>query len=402
MTPIPDHDPMRALAPWEDEYKELWLALLPRDAVHVRDGRTFASGAGGAARTRQPWPSTVAGAVGAAIRDTGGAVEPRTVRGPFLARRRVGGGAWQLHLPVPADLVPEKDDPKVWHRLRPGADDRDGVVTDLDRRAPGLRPPTAEYAGTADEGLWWEAPLLERYLHGEQHEDDELIHAARPLVTEFRTGIAIRERRVLPSHMYTTEFLRLRGSGTGNGAHWEWAFMALAECTRDSTPPLAHPVRLGGAGRIADLEVYQEANPPSLPEPPSRYPGGKVLVYLATPAIWRNQDENGSWRNTWCPQLPDGAELVSATVNGPQHVARSGVDRQGEPEYSWLQWAVPAGSVYLLQFSGAAPEARESAAKTWATRAHGRAWGEDTSNDDADGRRLATAGFGLILTGTWM
>lgn len=399
MTPIPQHDPMQALALWDEDFEEYCLALRPRDAVHVRDGRTFTSGAGGAARTRQPWPSTVAGAVGAAIRDTGGTVEPRTVRGPFLARCTTVG-TWELHLPVPADLVPEKGDPTAWQRLRPGADGRGRVVTDLDRRAPGLRPPTAEYAGDAEEGLWWEAALIQEYLHG-HHEEHELVDAPRPLVTEFRTGIAIQERRVLLSHLYSTEFLRLRDTGAEYGADQEWGFMALAECARGSSPPASHPVRFGGAGRIADLEVCQKGDAPSLPAPPSTYPDGKVLVYLATPAIWRKQDENGAWRNTWRPELPDGAELISATVNGPQHVARSGVDRRGELEYSWLQWAVPAGSVYLLQFSGATPESRESAAKTWASRAHGRAWGEDTSNHDADGRRLATAGFGLILTGTW-
>lgn len=68
--------------------------------------------------------------------------------------RPKGVPGWQLHLPVPADLVPEKDDAGVWYRLRPEADDWGRAVTDLDRRAPGLRLPTAEYAGSADEGLW--------------------------------------------------------------------------------------------------------------------------------------------------------------------------------------------------------------------------------------------------------
>ena len=43
-----------------------WLALTPRDTVFVRDGRSFDAAADATAVTVRPWPSTVAGAVGAA------------------------------------------------------------------------------------------------------------------------------------------------------------------------------------------------------------------------------------------------------------------------------------------------------------------------------------------------
>ena len=84
-------------------------------------------------------------------------------------------------------------------------------------------------------------------------------------------------------------------------------------------------------------------------------------------------------------------------MNGPEHVASAGPDRRGGVGYAWLRWAVPAGSVYLLQFTGSDPE---RAAKLWAERTHGRAWGEGNDSDQ-DSQQLATAGFGLILTGTW-
>lgn len=396
------HDPIAALVPNEEQseerIEERWVALIPHDAVHVRDGRTFVSGAGGAARTRHPWPSTVAGAVGAAVRDTGGREEPRTFRGPLLALR-VGTRPWALHFPVPADLVPDKKDSKGWHRLYP--EETSAARTDLDSSELKLRWMHSERAGDPSADRWWGRAALKKYLHGEGHEDRDLTEAARPLVTELRTGIAIQERRGLHSHMYATEFLRLGETDPSRDAKRQWAFITLGEFRTGSTPPACSSVRFGGAGRIADLQTCHVGSGLAFPERPQRFPDGKVLVYLATPAIWRRQDETGAWRNTWFPQLPDGAELVSAAVNGPQHVARSGVDRRGEPEYSWLQWAVPAGSVYLLQFSGQTPETRERAADTWTKRAHARAWGEEASNDDADGRRLATAGFGLILTGTW-
>ncbi|MBE3001109.1 hypothetical protein IDM40_20780 [Nocardiopsis sp. HNM0947] len=398
MTFPADHDPITALVPEEQRTVERWMALIPHDAVHVRDGRTFAAGAGGAARTRQPWPSTVAGAVGAAVRDAGGSEEPRTLRGPLLALK-VGTRPWALHFPVPADLVPDKKDSRRWHRLRP--EEPSAARTDLDSSELKLQWMLSTHAGEPSADRWWGQAALKKYLHGEAHEDRDLTGAPQPLVTELRTGIAIQERRVLHSHMYATEFLRLGETDPSRNAQRQWAFVTLGEFRPGSTPPTSSSVRFGGAGRIADLQTCDVDPARSIPERPERFPDGRILVYLATPGIWRSQDETGAWRNTWRPQLPDGAELVSAAVNGPQHVARSGVDRRGELEYSWLQWAVPAGSVYLLQFSGATPEAREHAAKTWAARAHGRAWGEDTSNDDADGRRLATAGFGLILTGTW-
>ncbi|SKA23207.1 CRISPR-associated protein, Cmr3 family [Marinactinospora thermotolerans DSM 45154] len=375
----------------------VWMALRPRDAIQVRDGRTFTAGAGGAARTQRPWPSTVAGALGAAFKaaagpGTGQAPMPQTVRGPFLGRWESGTARWHLSFPVPADLVPSDLPGSDWLRLLP---QDTPALTDLDW--DGVRWLHAPEAGTRDEDLWWDGPELRRYLHCEDIDSElqsGLDPVDPPLQSERRKGIALQNRTVRQGHLYESDYLRLRES-----AQEEWAFLALCELDPDLSPPPPGPVRLGGGGRLADLQVCEGQKGLVLPEPPEHFPDGKVLVYLATPAIWRCASPDGSWRNTWLPPLPKEARLVAAAVNGPEHVASAGREtKEGdEKEYAWLRWAVPAGSVYLLRFTGADPQ---SAAAEWAHRVHGRALGE-TNDSDHTGKRLATAGFGLILTGTW-
>ncbi|MFL1378495.1 type III-B CRISPR module-associated Cmr3 family protein [Nocardiopsis protaetiae] len=371
----------------------VWMALRPRDAVQVRDGRTFAAGAGGAANTQRPWPSTIAGALGAAFKAAAGPgadadPEPSTVRGPFLGWWDTGAERWRLSFPVPADVVPSDTSDRVWRRLRP---QDTPARTDLVR--DGLQWLHAPDAGTRDEDLWWSGSEMGGYLHGKGIDSALLSSLSPPLKVERRTGIARQGRTARHAHLYASDYLRLR-----ENADEEWAFLALCELDPGLSPPPPGPVRLGGEGRLADLQVCERQNRISLPEHPEEFPDGKVLVYLATPAIWRHRSPTGPWRNTWLPPLPEGAHLVAAAVNGPEHVASARPDRDGGVEYAWLRWAVPAGSVYLLRFTGPDPEV---SAKNWAVQAHGRAWGEDPDNPDHTGRRLATAGFGLILTGTW-
>ena len=374
-----------------DDVKPVWLSLRPHDAIQVRDGRSFTAGAGGAARTRRPWPSTVAGALGAAFKaaapNANSAPKPRTVRGPFLGRWNSGPRRWDLTFPVPADVVPSDSSSKLWRQLRP---QDTSVLTDLDQ--DGLRWLYHSDAGTRDEELWWRRSEMQNYLHGEGIDSELLSSLTPPMTTEERTGIARQDRAARHAHLYSSDYLRLH-----EYADQEWAFLALCELGPELAPPPPGPVRLGGEGRLADLQMCERQERIALPEKPEHFPEGKVLVYLATPAIWRRRSLDNVWRNTWRPPLPNDARLVAAAVNGPEHVASAGPDRRGGVGYAWLRWAVPAGSVYLLQFTGSDPE---RAAKLWAERTHGRAWGEDNDSDQ-DSQQLATAGFGLILTGTW-
>ena len=83
-----------------------WLALVPRDTMMIRDGRSFDAAQDASAQTVRPWPSTMAGAVGAAFGAEPGATPltspgtvPDEVRGPVLARCL--GGVWEPYFPVP-------------------------------------------------------------------------------------------------------------------------------------------------------------------------------------------------------------------------------------------------------------------------------------------------------------
>jgi CRISPR-associated protein Cmr3 len=152
-------------------------------------------------------------------------------------------------------------------------------------------------------------------------------------------------------------------------------------------PPGAIPARaavpLGGERRLVDVAP---ADGVTLPARPSSFPGGRVVVYLATPALFRD-----GWR--WCP---DGADLVAVALGGPEAVATSS-PRDGLWQTRVLRWAVPAGSVYFLRFGGADPE---QAANEWAAGNHGRCVsGQVTDEQGRD--RLRTAGFGLTLIGRW-
>ena len=361
--------------------QQVWAVLEPRDAVQVRDGRAFE--AGGAARTRRPWPSTIAGAIGAAW---GGDGQLAAVRGPILARRDTTTGSWTPGFTVPADVVPTEGPGRVWRRLRP---EPSGAITDLDEE--GLLWLNAPDAGAFDEHAWWDARAMGAYLRGAELNLRRAVRTSSPVAVEHRVGIARQDRRVRDAHLYSSDFLRLR-----ENASEQWAF--AAQCSLlpgQRIPERLGPVRLGGESRLADVRVVQGLD---FPPPPEVLPGGRVLVYLVTPGVWRRRGSDGEWRNTWRPSIPANARLVAAAVPSPVPVATARPDGRGGLEQARLRWAVPAGSVYLLEFTGPDPE---TAALAWASERHGRAWGDGEDNEDRIGRRLATAGFGLMLTGTW-
>ena len=348
--------------------QDSWLAFTPRDTVFIRDGRSFDAAADAAAQAVRPGPSTVAGAVGAAF-----GVNPLEVRGPVLAR--AGSGCWEPYFPVPADLVCTADAtaPYVF-RLSPA----DGLgATDLEP-APGsvaglrwLVPPDEAEPAAPARG-WLPAAELAGYLAGDLVPAGgtplaDLDLAGDPLWPERRVGLARDDqRRARTGYLYQTTHLRPEDG---------WAF--LAQCV--TKPGWEHqatgPVPLGGRGRLADVAPATV----SWPAFPAGRVGKRVLVYLATPALWP-----GGWQIP----VPPGAALIAAATGEPEPVATL------TPGPQWartrmLRWAVPAGSVYLLEFSDAARGA------AWASTVHGTAYGREATD------LLRTAGFGVVLTGAW-
>jgi hypothetical protein len=345
--------------------RAVWLALAPRDSVLVRDGRSFDAGVDAMAETTRPWPSTIAGAVGAAY-----GREPQAVRGPVLASG--SQQTWTPCFPVPADVVlPEGGAARV-AQLCPAATE---VLTDL----PDACPQWLMGMGQQLEG-WLPAAALGRYLRGELFNEPggvpvgELRRVeAEPVVRERRIGLARTAGRTpLTGFLYQATHLRLQEG---------WAFLAECQLPDGWDASLEGPVRLGGRGRLADVELAGQVDWPA-PLAPEAFRKGRVLVYVATPALWP-----GGWR---LPE-PDGARLVAAAVNQPEPVATASPGARFWQSRA-LRWAVPAGSVYLLEFDG---EERDERAANWARSVHATAYGR--AEDD----RLRTAGFGVVLTGVW-
>lgn len=335
------------------------MAFTPRDTVFVRDGRQFSGGVDATAEPTLPWPSTVGGAVRAAFGDR----DVDRLRGPVLAQ--LSGDTWMPYFPVPADLVDVEDKRRFTRRLRP---EPLPVTTDLGDACPQWLTGHGERI----DG-WIPAADLAAYLHGDFFTDtgrlangSRVLEVSDPITREPRVGLARTPDRVAAEgYLYQSTHLRLRDG---------WGF--LADCEGSGLVAQPGPVPLGGRGRLADIAVAPRV---AWPDQPLTFPGGRVLVYLATPAIWC-----GGWRIP----LPPDAELIAAAVAHAVPVA-SASPRLGMAASRMLRWAVPAGSVYLLKF----PDAVR--AEQWCARTHATAYGRDP------GDRLASTGFGVVLTGVW-
>ncbi len=344
---------------------EAWVVLAPLDAVEFRDGRPFSAGANAWARTTFPRPTSTAGAVKAAF-----GREPDRVEGPLLVDLQSDS----FLFPCPADLVFHDGEPV---RLAPPGEQRPGVSTDLDSAfgaPPGFTAPVGP--GTRRD-LLLDGRRLERYLHGDPAAI-ESIRRFQPeprshvLLSEHRTGLARDGRTVRPGMLYTAEFLRFAPE---RDLHVGFACRVTFDA--GEVPPTAGMVRLGGEARQAEVTVLAEGGPggPMLPAPPADI-GRRVLVYLATPAVFANG---------WLPDDLGGGVVRSACVEGPE-VAASWLSGAAGPQPA--QWAVAAGSVYFVEFDD------ERAASTFVAARHGRCLPQ--AND-----RLRTAGFGMCLTGRW-
>lgn len=354
-----------------------WLSFTPRDTVFVRDGRSFDAAADSSAASVRPSPTTIAGAAGALFDPN-----PDAVRGPVLARSV--RSEWDAYFPVPTDLVRTASGagPQVY-RLTPV---KAVGLTDLDAGSGAgsgperwLVPPEDTGAVEQVSGLI-PASVLSDYLAGELPsgtgtELAELGIEDDPFEPERRVGLARdHARQARAGYLYQVTHLRSRDG---------WAF--LAECVFSSGPvrtAAPGPVQFGGRGRLADVAEASLTWPRRTERAAAHASSsGRVLVYLATPALWPDG---------WRIPLPPGARLVAAACGKPVVAATL------TPGPQWkrtrvLRWAVPAGSVYLLEFDD--PEL----GRQWAAGVHGSAYGPD----HGDLGYMRTAGFGVVLTGVW-
>lgn len=349
---------------------EAWVTLRPLDVVEFRDGRPFAASLASSARTTFPRPTSTAGAIGAAF-----GREPNRVEGPLVLQTI--GDRRSLLFTVPADLVFDEADPGLARPSDPTTSlPASGITTDLDGRSDrdgewrlpeGRGEGLAVVLDTRQMELYLDdAPAFLSSLEG----PNRLTPFSEVLRTESRIGLARSGRTARDGFLYRAEFMRFDDDAT-------FSFACRVTFEDVDLPVANQVVRLGGEARQAEVTVIPADGPgaPRLPDPPSHFPGGRVLLYLATPAIF-----GGGWK-------PDGlgpGRVVSAVVGRPA-VAASWLTgrRSAEP----VRWGAPAGSVYFLQFDSE-HEAAELA------RRHG------TCLEQVDDR-LRTAGFGMCLIGRW-
>ncbi len=352
-----------------------WVVLEPLDTVAIRDGRGFDMGFDAAARLALPSPATFAGAIGALYDPAPGLARtdpsaagtrlPGEVHGPITVRRRSGG--WQALFPLPHDVMSSDRDlsrleapgspPSLEHDL--------GAEVDVL-----LTGPSGD--GAPEEDRWWDAGQLAGYLH-EGLLSDPL--PTTPWQVERRVGIARQESRTVTEGMfYSAEHLR-PDAGVG----------CAGRCIGGPARTLDGTVAFGGEGRRA--EVHGDVPDIELPALPEDFKGGRVLLYLATPAVFPD--------GTWHPDLvalAGGGEpprLTAAAVGTTRVITTGTTDRRsGAFSKGRIMWAAPAGAVYYLRFPN------EDAAKAAAERVHGT-----TIRQAEDWMR--TAGFGLVLTGRW-
>lgn len=338
-----------------------WLAFRPRDTVFVRDGRSFDAASDAVAQTVRPSPTTIAGAVGEAFK-----VNPEEVRGPVLARE--GPLGWEPYFPAPADLVVTAGESHRVFRLTPAEPPGQADLGEAARAFRWLMPPA--HVGPVEPLRGWiPGYVLADYLAGRLPGPDgtpaSAFRVAEPLVPERRVGLARDGRSARSGYLYQATHLRPEEG---------WAFLAEITVADAWDAQLSSHVPFGGRGRLADVGAVAVNWPDAAPAA-----GGRVLVYLATPGIWP-----GGWQLP----VPDGAEVVAAATGEAEPAATVKRGREWRDSRA-LRWAVPAGSVYLLEFGDSAAGAE------WARKWHGTAYGR------AEKDPLRTAGFGVVLTGAW-
>jgi len=351
-----------------------WLSVDPLDTIMVRDGRRFDAGVDGRAVGTAPPPSTFGGALHTALDRRVGEVLGAVVvteNGPIF--------------PPPADLVVDDEGPR---RLAVLPRDTD-LGWDLDERhqlshvLAGDGDPIADRWITANGLAAWlrsEPPLAQGEPVG-----DRAGLVGLPWTPEPRLGLA----RHWDGELVGTARRGLLYSMSHMRPGERTRFLVPVEDDRDLE--LVHDVvPLGGRGRVAHIEVTTPEEAP-LPVAPDAFPGGRVSVYLATPAlVGRHPDGRPSEEaraDVWW--APEDATLCALALPAPMAVATA-TNRNGQHRESRrLTWAMPAGTVFYLRFDS------EGAAGNWARDHHGRLL-PGLSNSP-----LRTAGFGMCLTGSW-
>ena len=345
-----------------------WLQLTPLDVVTVRDGRPFGAGSDWWAEMASPSPATVAGSVHQATKQFGGfmrlAAGLVTVGGHVLAPWPEalvvdsGAGPDQLRWLRPTDADPGS--------LFGRSDMSDSMAEFRLLHGDGKRP-DCRWIRLADLARFMSGELSEMVLHNNQH----IVNAPAPFTAERHVGIYRNGQKTEDGYLYSLDCMRPEPST-----------QILARVTpRKGLPPdMREVVPFGGEDGWVEVTI-RPSNKLGISRT-DHYPDGKVVVYLAAPAVFKNG---------WYPDVPNGARLVGAAVRGPEPIAAWATGSTRDKPRFVLRHGAPAGSVYWFEFDG--PD-REQVAGSWARSLHANALPQSEP-------LLRSQGFGWCFTSSW-
>jgi len=312
------------------------LLLNPNDVLLFRESKPFGIDYH-LARTTLPLPQTIAGALRSAIylKDNSkadkiglGEEEPKfEIVGTFFYKRN---GEIELLAECPKDVTSD------FSLVKPHSLEKLGVEI-FQGSDVHFRPLDAFIRMSS----------IARYLNGEVERDD-FVERSEVFVKERRVGISLEEGKVARErHFYTAELLRIRDD------------CGLAVWVQDNLSELnsGEIIRLGGEGRFVRLDRISE--PKFLSDLQSHWEeirkrinkAGRLKLYLATPAIF----ENGAYTSK-----PDINGLVEKLGNvrikniywlTGKPLVFSGWDYATKKPKA-TRYAIPAGSVYFVEFDG--------------------------------------------------
>lgn len=350
------------------------LFIEPSDVLLFRDGRSFSAGDQLATGQFPPHPTTVYGALRAALLSQGqadfsqnafglngqklGAVVGTktalgtlTLRGFALARRTPGGV--EALYPIPNDVLLQKED-----RGQPFSGVRATYLVPsstltgappLANRAnmPAGLTPLWPAASEADDGVtftdaagWLPGPAFARLLRGDLAALQEAVRPEALFVSEPRTSVALTpgRRTAAEGHLYSVQFTRPR-DGVG----------FLVEAAAPTLPfESVGWLRLGGEARAAHYETTTASL--HLPAYDGRAPGDedpvKLTVVTAAPfaAGWLPDGFDPETLRGTIDGVP--CTIIGAAVASPLHLGGWDV-AAGRPKPT--RRAVPAGSTYFLR-----------------------------------------------------
>jgi len=318
------------------------IRLKPNDVLMFRESKPFTAGESHLARSTLPLPQAIAGALRSAIlltsnfsKDAKELVgykreEPEfELLGSFLFK-----GQEYFHTPL--DVVKSK-----------GLEDHFFVKP--------LQLPNGQYIFRGRHihfesvGGFVSYEDLVRYLKGDL-KDEELEEIVRHdlFIKESRIGIKLSEVKVSEEHFfYKAEFLRLKDSVEIS----VW----LEDRVNEVKKYLSGLIRLGGESRFArvkiensdPLEKLRDARDEILK---SVNESGRFKLYVATPTLVENSG-NCTWniKQELKDKLKIDVKAIYPLIGKP--IAFSGWD-YAENKPKPTRYAIPAGSVYFVEFEG--------------------------------------------------